>query len=91
MDSNQVVYLGETCKDRGAARSQRCWSGNDAMPIIQETFDGYPADKKYALVAACDENGFITRACHVSHEEDGTVDTECYLGWLKDMLCPLLG
>ena len=49
-------------------------------------------------MAAADINGFIVSSCHtvpqnvISDEgAAGTVDSEYFLSWVKDYLCPVLG
>ena len=44
------------------------------------------------MLAACDCEGFMTECCDVIlREEDGTIDTELFLEWVRVKLCPLLG
>eukprot|EP00594_Rhizosolenia_setigera_P002485 CAMPEP_0178944888 /NCGR_PEP_ID=MMETSP0789-20121207/3413_1 /TAXON_ID=3005 /ORGANISM="Rhizosolenia setigera, Strain CCMP 1694" /LENGTH=336 /DNA_ID=CAMNT_0020624685 /DNA_START=268 /DNA_END=1275 /DNA_ORIENTATION=+ len=94
-DPTKLVIVDECFKDDNAARRGLGWS---LMNVPCEFREMFIMLVRYALLAACDINGFIPQACHcvlrdrLSDEgAAGTVDREYFLYWVKTYLCPTLG
>jgi transposase len=90
---NQVVFVDETAKDRNASRRGRAWGRRG-----QKTHHFRPFGDvvRYTCIAACDIHGFIPQACDIvlretTESSTGTVDTECFVAWVKNKLAPVLG
>ena len=96
-DTERLITIDETHKDRNAGRRRRGWKlkGNSAGVTIKTWFENVA---RYTLLAAADVNGFIPAACHTVRRDElsdegaaGTVDGEYFLYWVKEYLCPILG
>jgi hypothetical protein len=95
-----LVYIDESHKDRSSSRRRRWWSPRGQTPVRTSQFD-LDIRMRYALIAACDINGFINEACDLvergnpQQEETnplvGTVDTDRREMYLEERLCPVLG
>ena len=95
-DTERLITIDETHKDRNAGRRRRCWKykGNGAGVTIRTWFDNVA---RYTLLAAADFNGFILAACHTVRRDElldngaaGAVDGKYFLYWVKEYLCPIL-
>ena len=96
---HQLVYVDETARGANASRRRRAWAPQGIQAIVNAPFTR-EHDKRYSLIAACDWNGFIIDACHVVERESGktdnnpdrgTVDTDRFVEYIRDLLVPLLG
>ena len=95
-DSNWLITIDETHKDRNAARRRRGWAHKNSGGVM--TREWFKNEVRYTLMAAADVNGFIPSACHTVMRDElseegaaGTVDGEYFLYWVQEYLCPMLG
>ena len=92
----RLITIDETHKDRNASRRRRGWALKNSGGV--NAAEWFRNVVRYTLIAAADINGFIPSACHTVLREElsdegaaGTVDSEYFLYWVKEYLCPVLG
>jgi len=92
----RMITIDETHKDRNASRRRRGWAHKNSGGVNMKEW--YQSVIRYTLIAAADINGFIPAACHTVVRDEtsdegaaGTVDSDYFLKWVKDYLCPVLG
>jgi len=97
-DPDVFVFLDETSRGRCLSRRRRSWSPRGLDNTLDEFFDS--AEATYTLLAAADINGIIMEASELverkKNDKDecptrGTIDTDRFLLWLQQKLCPTLG
>ena len=96
-DSQRLITIDETHKDRNAARRRRGWGHKESTGGVTVTA-WFENVARYTLIAAANVNGFIPAACHTVKRDElldegaaGTVDGEYFLYWVKEYMCPVLG
>lgn len=89
-----AIFIDESNKDRKAARRKYGWSAEGTPVNYRSLFN---MDTRYTLIGAADCFGFVVPACQVvlhkykEKDEHKPVDTERFLLYVKDDLCPSLG
>jgi hypothetical protein len=99
MDPRQALYIDKTHKSSNASQHHRMWSKRGVAPSV-DVFCEEDFRQKYALIGACDINGFIKEACKiVEREQDkndrdpepGTVNTKRFKDYIATHAVPALG
>ena len=89
-----AIFIDESNKDRKAARRKYGWS-KVGTPVNYRTM--FNMDTRYTLIGAADCFGFVIHACKVvmhrykEKDEEKPVDTEGFIEYVRDTLCPVLG
>jgi hypothetical protein len=89
-----AVFVDESNKDRKAARRKYGWSKVGTPVNYRSLFN---MDTRYTLIGVADCFGFVIPACDIvlhrykEKEEHKPVDTERFIEFVRDKLCPILG
>jgi hypothetical protein len=89
-----AIFIDESNKDRKAARRKYGWSRVGTPVNYRSLFN---MDTRYTFIGAADCFGFLIPACdivtHRYKEKDDhkPVNTERFIEYVKDRLCPILG
>jgi hypothetical protein len=93
-----LVFVDETHRGRNESRRRRAWAPRGEDNSLDAFFFGN--DLGATLLAAADLNGFVLPMCelvfHKKGAEDadptrGTIDTDRFMMWVQQRLCPFLG
>lgn len=100
-DPAQLVFVDESSVGKNAGRQRRGWGRmGGPSPAFELFAEGEFHGNTFTLIAAVDLNGFIEPACKCVFRKRsatdadparGTVDTEMFLSWIQNSLCPTLG
>ena len=95
-DVRQILFIDETSKGRNAARRRKGWGARGVELVVDRWFQD---SVNYCLIAACNINGFIPKACWpVPTIEStsltgasGTITSDIFYRYFKDFVIPVLG
>ena len=97
-DPAMFVFIDESSRGVNEARRRRAWGPRGQENSLKELFSAEKSS--YTLLAAADLDGFVVEMTELierkksSEDQDdtrGTVDTERFLMWVQEKLCPSLG
>jgi len=95
-DVRQVLIIDESSKGRNASRRRRGWGTRGVELIVSRWFED---SVNYCLIAACNVDGFIPRACWpVPTTEStsltgasGTITSDIFFRYFENFVVPVLG
>ena len=67
---NQLIYIDESQKDRNSSRRRRAWSKLGQTPF-RPAYLQSAHGRRYSLLAACDADGFVIKACETVEQATG--------------------
>jgi hypothetical protein len=97
-DPEMFLFIDETNRGRNESRRRRAWAPRGQDNSLDEFFKS--EESTYTLISAADINGIVTGMCDLIEREGGeddndstrgTIDTERFLLYLKEHVCPQLG
>ena len=95
----QYLFIDETARGANASRRRRAWGPRGTSTIIDAAMVR-DFDTRYSLIAACNWEGFVPKACKIVEREystddkdpdRGTVDAERFEEYLEEKVRPILG
>ena len=93
-DAEMLLFLDESNKDRVAALRKWGWSKKGEGCNFHELFNW---DTRYTFAGAADVYGFVPQACETflhkvdGKEESQPLDSNRYVEYIRDIVCPTLG
>ena len=97
-DPAMFVFIDESSRGANEARRRRAWGPRGEDNSFKELF--VDETSSYTLLAAADLDGFVPAITELierkkssddTDETRGTIDTERFVLWVRERLCPHLG
>ena len=92
-DVEQVLVIDETHKDKRASRRRRAWGKRNSGGVALRKW--FKKEVRYTMIGGFNVNGFLKSSIGIFPRDEvsadgaaGTVDSDTFKAWLRDILPP---